>query len=114
MQYNTHNKQPNNKQAEICKNYGVSPLEPEEKVAIALNALNDSPIYGTRIELPENGDISWFFYCGKYSKADDFYQVIHTKHLYDKLPEVVNYLYLPEGSKFIIDRNGYEDIWFDK
>ncbi|MEQ4923665.1 immunity protein Imm33 domain-containing protein [Proteus hauseri] len=113
MPHNTHTKKPNNIQTEICKRYEVLPLAPEEKVAVALNSLNDNPIYGTRIELPEAGTISWFFYCGEFSDSDDFYQVIHTSHLDKALPEVVNYLYLPEGSRFIIDRSGYEDIWFE-
>ncbi|MGA4658274.1 immunity protein Imm33 domain-containing protein [Proteus terrae] len=30
------------------------------------------------------------------------------------LPEVINYLYLPKGHNFIIDRDGYEDIWFEE
>lgn len=61
MPHNTHTKKPNNIQTEICKRYEVLPLAPEEKVAVALNSLNDNPIYGTRIELPEAGTISWFF-----------------------------------------------------
>ncbi|WP_419177748.1 immunity protein Imm33 domain-containing protein [Pectobacterium brasiliense] len=27
---------------------------------------------------------------------------------------VVPYLFLPEGTKFIIDRAGYEDVWTDE
>ncbi|MNM71117.1 hypothetical protein D3C81_827710 [compost metagenome] len=100
-------------QAKVCKRYDVSPRAPEDRVAIALGTLKDNPIYGVRVKLPEDGTVSWFFYCGEYSDAEDFYQVIHTRHLQEELPEVMNYLYLPEGSKFIIDREGYEDVWFE-
>ncbi|QVM91933.1 hypothetical protein JYG34_02540 [Pseudomonas entomophila] len=114
MIYNYHEAPPSREQAEVCKRYEVSPKAPEDRVAIALDRLKESPIYGVRIECPEGGRVSWFFYCGEYSEEDDFYQVIHTRHLHEELPEVVNYLYLPEGSKFIIDREGYEDVWFEE
>ncbi|MDU9405380.1 hypothetical protein RTH46_23120 [Pseudomonas sp. zfem004] len=104
---------PSHEQEEACKRYGVSPRAPEERVAVAFNTLSESPIYGTRIRDAKEGGVSWFFYCGNHSDADDFYQALHAHHLIEDLPEVVKYLYLPEGANFIIDRNGYEDVWFD-
>jgi len=59
----------------------------------------------------EGGNISWFFYCGEYSDATDFYQPVHTAHLREVLPAVVKYLHLPVGTRFIIDDQGYEDVW---
>lgn len=35
------------------------------------------------------------------------------EHLGDVLPEVLAYLDLPPGYRLIVDRNGYEDVWFD-
>ncbi|MFU7554406.1 hypothetical protein [Pseudomonas paraeruginosa] len=29
------------------------------------------------------------------------------------LPEVLDYLYLPPGARFIIDGDGYEDVWLE-
>ncbi|MCO7610570.1 hypothetical protein NJH83_10040 [Pseudomonas chlororaphis] len=40
-----------------------------------------------------------------------FYQTLHSGHLMEEFPEVVKCLFLPEGAKFIIDREGYEDVW---
>ncbi len=111
---NNHVKLPDAQQNEICSKYSILPQLPDGHVAVALGTLGLNPIYGTRIKLPENGTISWFFYCGEHSEVDDFYQAIHTQHLQQELPEVIKYLYLPEGSKFIIDREGYEDVWFEK
>lgn len=111
---NNHVKLPDAQQNEICSKYSILPQLPDDHVAVALGRLGLNPIYGTRIKLPENGTISWFFYCGEHSEVDDFYQAIHTQHLQQELPEVIKYLYLPEGSKFIIDREGYEDVWFEK
>ncbi|MEQ5390997.1 hypothetical protein ABN236_02840 [Proteus sp. fly-1013] len=98
----------------MCEKYDVSPQEPEEMVAIALDKLSGNPIYGTRIKQSEGDTISWFFYCEKYCARNDFYQPLHTEHLEELLPEVINYLYLPEGYNFIIDREGYEDVWFEE
>lgn len=80
-------------------------------VAVAMSTLGQMPIYGTRIALPQDGTISWFIHCGEYSDAADFYQPVHTAHLTELLPQVVNYLHLPPGAKFIIDDQGYEDVW---
>lgn len=98
----------------ICERYGVLPQKPEEMVAIVLDNLNGNPIYGTRIKRSEGNTVSWFFYCEEYCAKDDFYQSLHTEHLKEVLPEVINYLYLPEGYNFIIDRDGYEDVWFEE
>ncbi|WP_405078849.1 hypothetical protein ACI51Z_02325 [Pectobacterium carotovorum] len=102
---------PSTRQQQTCDKYQLSPNPPEEMVAIALDTLQSSPIYGTRIPLPENGTISWFIHCGEHSAESGFYQALHTSHLEEMLPEVVPYLFLPEGTKFIIDRAGYEDVW---
>ncbi|SCB37248.1 hypothetical protein GA0061100_114102 [Rhizobium hainanense] len=80
-------------------------------VALALSTLGCMPIHGVRQAAPEDGNISWFFYCGEYSDAKDFYQPVHTAHLSELLPAVVKYLRLPVGTRFIIDDQGYEDVW---
>ena len=43
-----------------------------------------------------------------------FYQPLHAEHLHDMLPQVVDYLALPSGAKFILDREGYEDVWLEE
>lgn len=88
-------------------------IAPEEMVAVALHTLGAMPIQGARIPLPRGGTISWFIHGGEYSDADDFYQPIHTAHLATLLPQVADYLRLPPGAKFIIDDQGYEDVWME-
>ena len=80
-------------------------------MAVALNTLHYTPVYGTRIKRPENGTISWFIHAGPHSEADDFYQAIHAHHLAQELPEAMKYLCLPEGAAFIFDKHGYKDVW---
>ncbi|NLR98480.1 hypothetical protein HGP17_16805 [Rhizobium sp. P38BS-XIX] len=80
-------------------------------VAVALSTLGRMPISGVGQAAPEGGNISWFFHCGEYCDATDFYQPVHTAHLCEVLPAVVKYLRLPVGTRFIIDDQGYEDVW---
>ncbi|WP_304991354.1 immunity protein Imm33 domain-containing protein [Burkholderia plantarii] len=94
-----------------CEKYNLPQVEPEAMVAIALETIGKNPTYGTRIILPEGGNVSWFFHCGEYSDKDDFYKPIHIEHLREILPSVLKYLRLPHGAKFIIDDNGFEDVW---
>lgn len=101
----------NAKQRHICDKYHLPAQPPEAMVALAIGSLAQSPIYGTRIDLPENGTISWFIHCGEHSDAADFYQALHATHLQEMLPQVLDYLALPSGAKFILDREGYEDVW---
>ncbi|WP_439896182.1 immunity protein Imm33 domain-containing protein [Burkholderia ubonensis] len=98
-------------QLDTCRRYGLSDSAPEDMVAVAISTLGKMPVYGTRISLPEGGNVSWFFHCGEYSDAADFYQPVHTDHLTELLPAVMKYLRLPHGSKFIIDDKGFEDVW---
>lgn len=102
------------KQQRICDKYQLPAQAPDAMVAVAIGSLAQSPIYGTRIVLPENGTISWFIHCGEHSDAPDFYQALHATHLQDMLPQVLDYLALPSGAKFILDREGYEDVWLEE
>ena len=104
----------NENQQQICARHGLAAQAPEAMVAVATGSLDQSPIYGTRIALPENGTISWFIHCGEHSDAADFYQPLHTAHLRELLPQVLDYLALPSGAKFILDRDGYEDVWMEE
>lgn len=88
----------------------VLPLE-DEMVAVALESLGKTPITGIRNILEGGENISWFFYCGEFSEDDNFFKPIHVGHLTEYLPEVIPYLALEEGFRFIIDNSGYEDIW---
>ncbi|CAB3969691.1 MULTISPECIES: hypothetical protein [Burkholderia] len=101
------------RQEAVCARYGLRAAEPEDMVAVAMSTLGKTPVYGTRVRLSEGHNIGWFFHCGEYSDADDFYQPLHVAHLSTFLPLVLPYLMLPAGARFIIDATGYEDIWMD-
>lgn len=103
------------KQQHICQKYSsqYKPVAINEMVAVALQTLGKQPIYATRVILEEGENISWFIHCGEYSDAKDFYQPLHALHLVKELPQVLPYLALDHGYHFIIDNQGYEDVWFD-
>ncbi|EIY6411492.1 hypothetical protein MNF40_004523 [Vibrio parahaemolyticus] len=83
------------------------------KLGIALSTVNQTPINGMRVE-PENGTNGWYIWCGEeLSTNADFFESLHVEHIVKYLPQVQAYLGLPPGYRFLIDNNGYEDIWYD-
>lgn len=96
-------------QKEICKKYGSDWLAtPPDKVLGLATNLEYTPIYGIRYLS------GWMIWSGEHSEADDFYKPVCAAHLVDYFPNAINYLGLSEGWAFIIDSNGYEDVWFDE
>jgi hypothetical protein len=47
-----------------------------------------------------------------YSTADDFFEPLHVSNLAARLPEVVPYLALPPGWRFLL-APGHEEVWYD-
>jgi hypothetical protein len=47
------------------------------------------------------------------SVTDDFFDPLHVSHLDARLPEVVPYLALPPGWRFLL-APGHEDVWYDE
>ena len=84
----------------------------ESKIGLAIETLDKIPISGSRMN-PENGTNGWYIWGGDYSDNDDFYKAVHLNHLSEILPQVLPYLALAPGYKFIIDNDGYEDVWHD-
>ena len=101
-------------QKEICEKYNSKwkPISKNLKIGISEN-LDLEPIYGLRHKT-ENGKMCWFIYSGEYSEKDDFFKPICAEHLLQKKPKLIDYFGLDEGFRFIIDKKGYEDVWFDE
>jgi hypothetical protein len=71
------------------------------------------PLNGMRHPV-EGGACGWYFWAGEeFSQAADFFQPVHVEHLRLWRPEVVPYLALPPGWRFLI-APGYEDVWYDE
>lgn len=101
-------------QQALCQRIGSSfdPPLPLQKLGVAIESLNQTPIYGVRVE-SEYDTCGWYIWCGPRSDSPDFFSPVHTSHIPDLCPSVLPYLGLPSGYRFIIDRNGYEDVWFE-
>ncbi len=102
------------KQAAICARHGVNPEPPSSflKVGIALSTLGQHPINGLR-HPPESGTSGWFIWAGEQlSDAPDFFQPLHIHHLDKRCPEVLPYLALPPGWRFLVAPE-HEDVWCD-
>ena len=87
-------------------------VDKDLKVGISTD-LNSEPLNGLRHN-SEDGTTGWFIWSGEYEERDDFFKPIHAEHLLEKKPEVIKYLGLDVGFRFLIGKENYEDVWFDK
>ena len=70
------------------------------------------PINGLR-HPAASGTTGWYLWCGEtLSDAPDFFQPVHTLHIYEQYPEISELLGLPPGYRFLKSTE-YLDIWFD-
>ena len=101
----------------ICQKKGVvcTEFNPNLKIGISDEVLIGLlPIHGLR-HPPEGNTSGWYIWAGdKFSESEDFFKPYCIKHLFDKKSEIIKYLGLPAGYRFLIDNKGYEDIWFDE
>ncbi len=105
----------NEKRARLAVKYSFEPCPAvmDDKVGIARNIKTGQvPINGVRC-LPENGTSGWYIWAGETMPDDaDFFVPLHLSHLGDWCPDVLPYLELPPGWRFLI-APGHEDVWFD-
>ena len=101
-------------QKRICKKYNSDFTQTDEKLFIGIATdLELEPINGLRH--PEHGKMNgWYIWSGEWSNADDFFKPLCLEHLIEKKPDIIKYLGLDVGFRFLIDKKGYEDVWFDQ
>lgn len=97
----------------ICEKYDSkwNPINKKLMVGISSNLLSD-PINGLRHPAGK-GTTGWFIWTGEYNDNEDFFQPICAEHLLQIRPQIIKYLGLDVGFRFIFDKNDYEDVWFD-
>jgi len=102
-------------QAALCAKHAASGLAalPDQKVGLARDFSRQVlPLNGLR-HPPEAGTTGWFIWSGEeLSQSPDFFMPVHVAHLDALAPEVVPFLALPPGWRFLI-AGEYEDVWFD-
>lgn len=91
-----------------------TPPLPGEKLGVSTNVRSSTwPVNGLR-HAAAGGTCGWYIWAGEeLSDADDFFVPLHVEHVIDWRPEVIPYLDLPPGWRFLI-APGYEDVWFDE
>jgi hypothetical protein len=104
-------------QLSISNRLGVSLFlsEAHQKLGVSGNILDGSwswPLNGLR-HTPYSETTGWYVWSGDFSESPDFFQPIHVVHLLNHCREVLAYLGLPPGWRFLIAPN-HEDVWFDK
>jgi hypothetical protein len=103
------------KQIALCSRYGAPyhPSPATQKVGIAANVRKGLlPINGLRLA-PDAGTTGWFIWAGDVmSEDEDFFLPLHVTHLEDWCPQVVRFLGLPPGWRFLV-AGDYEDVWAD-
>jgi hypothetical protein len=102
-------------QQQLCEKYNVAPIEaPGDLTAGVARNVEGTLIPVNGLRHPLQGTTSgWYLWAGETLSTDpDFFAPIHVRHLAGIRPEVVKYLALPPGWRFLI-AGDYEDVWYD-
>ena len=102
-----------NKQKEICAAYKSvwKPINKKLNIGVSAN-LEENPVNGLR-RPSENGTTGWFIWTGEYSERDDFFRPMCAEHLLQIRPDIIKFLGLDVGFRFLADDKEYIDIWYD-
>jgi len=107
---------PTAEQRATCKRYGLSPVPsaPDLKVGLARNVREGGwPLNGLRHE-PVGDTTGWYVWAGaELSDDPSFFEAVHVRHLAEIRPEILRFLALPPGWRFLA-APGYEDVWEDE
>jgi hypothetical protein len=99
----------------LCERYGAQPYPapPDLKVGIARNVKSGlQPVNGLR-RAPEGDTTGWYIWAGEeWSDDPEFFVPLHVEHLEAWCPQVLQYLQLPPGWRFLV-APGHEDAWHD-
>jgi hypothetical protein len=104
-------------QKSVCEkvNAEFSPTPFNTIMGVALSTLlQNKTINGLRHPTKFKDNNGWYIWADEYSLANDFFKPIHVHHLFELSPQILKYLGLPPGWRFLIDNSGYEDIWYDE
>jgi len=96
----------------ICRDSHYVPAGPASKVGFAISTIGKTPVNGLRH--PPQGDTNgWYIWFGKeWSSAPYFFAPLHMAHLTKYCPEIIEYLGLKPGFRFL-KAGDYLDVWYD-
>jgi len=102
-------------QKAICRRYQAEYVasDGESRTGFALSTKGMLPINGLR-HPARNDTNGWYIWCGEvYSEAKDFFDSLHTYHIYEEDPNIGRLLGLPPGYRFLL-AGDYLDVWYDE
>ncbi len=96
----------------ICKKFHVQPLFPlfNQKIVISVGVYEGLDVEAVRYPSPDHMT-GWWLTTELYNGNTDSLNVVHYYHLAFSRPDIIKYLALPFGYRFIKDKE--YDIWFD-
>ena len=107
---------PTSEQLVVCQEQGVEPDPPRshQKLGISRDFSPSAyPINGLR-HPAEHGTCGWYVWSGEeFSDDPDFFEPIHVNHLDHRCPDVLPFLALPPGWRFLFAPNQI-DVWYDE
>ena len=99
----------------ICRRYTAEflPPTPGTKLGISRTVKEGlRPLNGLRHRV-EGDTCGWYIWAGEeFSDAPDFFVPLHVDHVAEWCPEVIPFLGLAPGWRFLL-ADGYEDAWQD-
>lgn len=103
-------------QRALCRKYGARWYESPAHFKVGITKDIQSglqPINGLR-HPPEGDTTGWYIWAGEVLCPEDLglWVPLHVSHLAEWCPEVLSYLGLPPGWRFLIAK-GHEDVWED-
>lgn len=104
-------------QRQLCAKYAAAyvPSHFNQVIGIALQTFEKeiAPINGLRHPSESVHSTNWYIWCGEYQTEEHFFQPVHLHHLLNTKSTIIKYLGLAPGWRFLMDDNGYEDVWYD-
>jgi hypothetical protein len=102
-------------QQQVCQRFGVEPYPAPSDLKVGVSRSvreGEIPLHGLR-HPPEGDTTGWYIWAGPFSDDPDFFVPLHVEHLAEWRPEVLDYLALPPGWRFLLAPD-YEDVWEDE
>jgi hypothetical protein len=103
-----------NEQIEVCKEFNASPIFPifTQKIVISEGVYEGLTTEAVRYPSPDHMT-GWWLSTELYNGDTKSLNPVHYYHIAFKRPDILKYLALPFGYRFIINQEQEKDVWFD-
>ena len=97
----------------LCEEFGSAYIEVsgDDVIAVAVQTLNKDPLVGIRKKSETDENVSWYIQGGELEEGTDNFETMTVRELQELAPDVLPYLALDVGFRFMIDGDDYEDVW---